>query len=305
MAETCPAQPCEKECDTIPMTESLFGELPGSSSQFDRTGPNAPFAWYGGKAYYAEWLINQFPEHRVYIEPFGGAGNIILRKYPHDVEVFNDLDGRIVNFFRVLRDRNQLEELIRKLQLTPYSREEFSNAAEEEEPDDPVEKARWFFVRLRQALGGSGMGKVNSSYWAASIRSRRKMAEPVSKYLSAIDGLESIASRMATVLIEHMPAIKLIQKYDAEDAFFYCDPPYVPETRNPQTGTRYGQEMTIEDHVELLATLSSTKGKVAISGYRSEVYEKLLQGWRNVSLTTKSRMSNSGQPREEILWCNW
>jgi len=287
------------------MTDTLFDGIADETTEFNPSGPAAPFAWYGGKAYYAKWLISHFPQRRVYVEPFGGAGNVLLRMFPSDVEVFNDLDGRIVNFYRVLRDRKQFQELVRLLNLTPYSRKEFSCQADQPEPDDPVKRAWWFFVRLRQCLGGSGMGKVQPSYWATSTRSRRRMAEPVSKYLSAIDGLPDIVDRIATVMIECMPAIDLIRKYDGPDVFFYCDPPYMPNTRNPQTGTRYSYEMSVDDHRELLEVLLSVAGRVAISGYSCDLYDNLLASWRAERLKTKSRMSNSGQERVEMLWMNW
>lgn len=290
--------------DTPPPTSLFPDALPNPKHHAEKT-ISSPFAWYGGKAYYAKWLIDHFPTHRVYVEPFGGAANVLLRKRPSDVEVFNDLDGRIVNFFMVLRNRDQFSELIRLLSLTPYSREEFSKQATANEPQNPVDKAMWFFVRLRQALGGSGMGKIAPCYWASSTRTRRSMAEPVSKYLSAIDGLEDIASRFQTVMIEHLQAIDIVRKYSGHDVFLYCDPPYVPDTRNPQTGTRYSCEMTLDDHRELLDTLLKTQSKVAISGYDNKLYRDMLCDWFVAELPTKSRMSNSGQARTEVLWMNY
>lgn len=284
---------------------NLFDNISVPSDFYNGAGPSAPFGWFGGKAYYAEWILSHFADHDVYVEPFGGAANVLLRKRPSNAEIFNDLDHRLVNFFRVLRNRVQFDELVRLASLTPYSREEFATLAEAPEPDDPVEKAWWFFVRCRQAMGGSGMTRLLPCFWAMSVRSRRGMAEPVSKYLSAIEGLGDVANRFATVAVECLDAVELIEKYDGAQTLFYCDPPYVPETRHPQKATRYGVEMTLADHEKLVRALLACRGKVILSGYRSELYDSLLADWRRVETTVKSQMSNSGQDRVEVLWMNW
>jgi DNA adenine methylase len=287
-----------------PDFSSLFSESmpPGAATFFNPDGPSAPFGWFGGKAYYAEWILGHFPDHRLYVEPFGGAANVLLRKRISDVEIFNDLDHRLVNFFRVLRDRTQFEELVRLSSLTPYSRDEFVALVETPEPTDPVQAAWWFFVRCRQAMGGAGMTKLLPCFWATSTRSRRNMAEPVSEYLSSIDRLEDVADRFRSVMIEGMEATELIRKYDAPDVLFYCDPPYVHETRHPQTATRYAKEMSTDDHVALLETLGACKGKVILSGYDSELYDQHLSGWKRETIIGKAHMGNSGLERREVLW---
>lgn len=282
----------------------LFDDLSSGPALYKK-GPRAPFAWYGGKFYYAKWIIDHFCTHRVYIEPFGGAANILLNKNPSEVEIFNDLDNRIVNFFRVLRDSNQFNELIRLLNLTPYSRKEFEESIAEEQIDDPVKKAWRFFVTCRQAIGGLGMSKLTVASWAMSLRTRRRMAEPVSKYLSAIEGLQDIAERFRTVAIENMDAIKLIKKYDCQDALIYCDPPYLPETRYGANANTYAFEMSYEDHEALLNALNDCKAHVIISGYHSDLYDMKLRGWRMDSIEGKSHLANSGQIRKEVLWMNW
>jgi len=269
-----------------------------------KKGPKAPFAWYGGKYYYAKWIINHFPDHRVFIEPYGGAGNIILNKKESEVEIFNDLDGRVPNFFKVLREEDTFKQLIMMLNLTPYSREEFARVLQEE-PESDLHKAYNFFIICRQSRGGLGMTKLTPAGWAVSLRSRRKMAEPVSKYLSAIDGLEDIATRFRSVVIECNDAIEVIQKYDRKDALIYCDPPYIPEVRHDKKANTFGCEMTTGDHLRLLETLRGCKGKVVISGYHSEVYAKELKGWNTSTFVGKSHVSNSGQSRTEVIWKNF
>lgn len=292
----------------VDSTDGLFTDAPAGEAAgrwFVRGRQRAPFAWYGGKAYYAEWLMKHFPEHRVFVEPFGGAGNMLIRKRPSDVEVYNDLDARLVNFFTVLRERPMFEELVRRASLTPYSRDVFESLAMSPEPEEPVERAWWFFVRCRQSIGGLGMSKLTRKSWSVSLRTRRAMAEPVSKYLSAIDGLEDLAARFSTVLIENSPAEELVAKHDAEDVFFYCDPPYVPATRHGSLAKTYGHEMTLEQHRSLLELLLGCKGRVMISGYEHELYEELLGGWRRETVKGKSHLSNSGEDRLEVAWMNY
>lgn len=271
----------------------------------NRTGPKAPVAWYGGKYYLAEWIINHFPDHRVYVEPFGGMANVLLKKQRSEVEVFNDLDRRVVNLFRVIREPKKLHDLKRRCELTPYSREEFASLCEMHEPEVDIDRAWWFFVRCRQARGGIGMSEITKSAWATSVRTRRSMPEPVSKYLAAIDGLEDIAQRFRHVAIECMPALDLIRKYDGTDVLFYCDPPYPAESRHGSKARTYGCEMSDQDHHELLQTLRECRGKVLLSSYETPLYKSQLSSWRHSCKDTHVQFSNSGGKRQEVLWWNW
>jgi DNA adenine methylase len=270
-----------------------------------RTGLKAPIAWYGGKAYYAQWLIDRFPSHKVYVEPFGGAANVLLRKPLSPVEVYNDLDARIVNLFRVVRDPELFQRLRLMLDLTPYARDEFAGILQTEASADPVEEARRFFTVCRQARGGMGMSKLTPNCWAFSTRSRRKMAEPVSKYLSAIDGLEDVAARLRTVMIESRPAIDVLMKYDGHETFFYLDPPYLPETRHGNRANTYAHEMTVEEHAAFLDTVLRIQGKAMVSGYAASLYDEKLRDWRREELKTKTHMANSGEARTEVIWVNY
>jgi len=101
--------------------------------------------YHGGKWRLASWIISHFPPHRVYVEPFGGAASVLLRKPRSYAEVYNDMDGEIVNVFRVLRDPARARELERVLRLTPFAREEFELSYIRDE--DPIEQARRTIVR--------------------------------------------------------------------------------------------------------------------------------------------------------------
>ena len=130
------------------------------------------------------------------------------------------------------------------------------------------------------------------------------MPEPVSKYLSAIDGLEQVADRFRQVIIEDMPAIDLIQKYDKPDVLCYCDPPYPANTRSGGQANTYAHELTDDDHRQLLTTLRSCRGQVMISSYPSTLYDHEISDWRRVEKRTNVQMSNSGGARTEVLWLN-
>ena len=245
------------------------------------------------------------PDHRVYVEPFGGMAGVLLKKEPSEVEVFNDLDGRAVNFFRVIRDRELFEDFKLRAELTPYSREEFRNLCETPEPTDPAQRAWWFFVRCRQARGGIGMGRLTPNAWATSTRTRRQMPEPISKYLSALDGLAEVANRFRQVMIENSPAMELIKKYDGPDVLFYCDPPYPASTRSGGKAESYAFEMTDVDHIRLLETLKQCRGRVMISSYDSPIYHDRLKDWNRTEKATHVQLSNSGGDRTEVVWKNW
>lgn len=274
-------------------------------SWWAKGAPSAPIAWYGGKKYYAKWIIEHFCDHRVFVEPFGGAANILLRKRKSEVEIYNDLDSRITNFFNVVRDRDKCLELVRIASLTPYSRELFAELADRPEPEEEIEKAWWFFVRCRQAIGGLGMSELTPKSWSASTRTRRDMPEGVSKYLSSIDGLETVSQRLREVMFESMPAIDVIKKYDSDETLIYLDPPYLPETRHGGKASTYGVEMSYEDHLELLDLVKACKSKIVLSGYLSDLYAAELKDWKVDTVEGKSHMSNSGQPRVEVLWLNF
>ncbi len=277
---------------------------PSASWKASRS-PAAPVAWMGGKSLLANWILDHFSDHRIYVEPYGGMANVLLKKKPSEVEVYNDLDKRLVNLFQVIRDPGKLHELQRLCELTPYSRTEFEALVDEKEPSDPIQRAHWFFVRCRQARGGLGSQTLTPNAWATSKRSRREMPEPVSKYLSAIDGLPGVADRFRKVMIESKPALDVLQKYDSDDALFYCDPPYPHDTLAGAKQPLYAVTMTDGDHAELLTVLKSVKAKVVLSGYSTRMYESTLAEWNKTEKQTHVQFSNSGGHRIEAIWRNF
>lgn len=261
-----------------------------------------PVKWHGGKYYLSDRITELFPQHHTYVEPFGGAASVLLNKEPAKVEVYNDIDHRITNLFEVLR--NHGDELRRRLTLTPYSEVEFQRATgTNASTDDLIERARLDFVRWRLSLGGRG-----ESFSFTAHRVRRGMADIVSGYLSAIDEeLPRIIERLRTVQLMCRPAIDVISYWDDAQTLFYCDPPYVHTTRHAGSRSVYGYEMSEQEHRELAAVLSKCVGKVAVSGYPSELYSELYRGWRTVTFRIPNHASGSRrkQVKEEVLWLNW
>lgn len=244
-------------------------------------------------------IIEHFPEHHTYLEPFGGAASVLLNKEPSSVEVYNDLDQRITRLFRILRDHG--EEFHRRLSLSPYSEEDFREAIEPS--DDEIEQARRDFVRWRLSLGGRG-----DSFSFTLHRVRRDMADVVSGYLSMIDEqLPCIIERLRTVQLVSRPALDVIRAWDSDQTLVYCDPPYVPSTRHASSRHVYGFEMTEEEHEDLACALNSCSGKVVVSGYPSKLYDKLYAGWRVVAFDIANHAAGgkSKARKQETLWLNW
>ena len=183
------------------------------------------FGWYGGKYSHLDWLLPLLPTTTHYCEPFGGSAAVLINREPSPVETYNDMDGDVANFFRVLRE--QKEKLIEAIGLTPFSREEFEWAINEaNNGHSDLERARMFFVRARQVRTGLAQ-TASSGRWAhCTLTSRAKMAGAVSRWLGSVEDLPEIAQRLLRVQIEHDDANKVIQKYDTEQTLFYCDPPY-------------------------------------------------------------------------------
>lgn len=257
--------------------------------------------YHGGKWVLAPWIIEHLPAgHECYVEPFGGAASVLLRKRPSPIEVYNDLDGEVVNFFRVLRDRT--EELVRAVALTPYAREEQQEAYQVEGIDD-LERARRFFVLAWQSRG------ANRGNWRTGWRYMRTLTlrgqTPTDDWRDA-ERLFEVAARWREVCIEHDDAVAVIERFDAPGTLFYCDPPYVRSSRSMRWGENaYRHEMTDDDHRRLAESLTTAAGMVVISGYRSALYDELYAGWSRVERTTNTD-GKAGHPGRavECLWLN-
>lgn len=247
----------------------------------------------GGKWKLAPWIISHFPHHKVYVEPFAGSAAVLLQKKRAIQEVYNDMDGEIVNVFRVLRNPDMAEKLRELLMLTPYARSEFE--ASFAHADCHIEQARRTIVK---SFMGYSSATITSPYKSGFKRVRGGVSPPASSWFNYPQSIELFTRRLRSITIESIPAQEIIPFYDDEDTLFYVDPPYVFETRNT-SGKMYRYEMTNKEHIDLATTLQSAKGKVIISGYPSELYKELYHGWSCVSIPCKS-LDNSD--RLECLW---
>lgn len=243
--------------------------------------------YYGGKWNLAPWIISFFPPHKNYVEPCGGAASVLLQKPRSPLETYNDLDGNVVNFFRVLRDRP--DELIRKIRLTPWARAEYELSLEPCE--EPIEMARRFFVSSWLSMNG---GTSNSSPGFSVKHDDRGYS--VTLYF---DELSTIADRLTGVQIERKPAKEIIEKSGYEETMIYFDPPYVTSTR--AQAERYALEWTNDDHAGAYELLRQCAGYVVVSGYACPLYTELYEahGWQRHD---KEAQTNSGGKRIESVW---
>src|SRR5258708_29955695 len=171
------------------------------------------FGWYGGKFSHLDWLLPLLPDCHHYCEPFAGSGAILLNRQPSPVETYNDIDGEVVNFFKVLRDKRAA--LIEAIALTPFSREEFYRALPSNGTNvSSLERARLFFVRARQARTGLAQTASLGRWANCKNTSRAGMSGVVSRWLGSVEGLPDVAERLLRVQIENRPAVEIIKLYD-------------------------------------------------------------------------------------------
>lgn len=256
--------------------------------------------YHGAKFRLAAWVMQFFPEHTCYVESFGGAAGVLLQKERVYAEVYNDLDGNVVNFFRVLRDPVDREKLLAALVATPYAREEFEGAWGE--TDDPIELARRLCIRAQMGFGSAGATKGHTGF---RIDTKREYGTAQHLWATYPAAVAAAGERMCGVLIENRPAIDVMKQHDSASTLHFVDPPYVHSTR-VMTGNRrtYKHELGDDDHQLLLDTLLELDGYVVLSGYGSQLYSDSLPGWE--CHTTKSRISagRGSAIRDEMVWIN-
>jgi DNA adenine methylase len=241
---------------------------------------NPALRYHGGKWRIGSWVIEHFPVHGCYVEPFGGGASVLLQKEPATREVYNDLSSLVVNFFRVLRECP--EQLIRAIEFTPYSRLEHQLAWQPS--PDPVESARRFYIRAWQSFGSATTKTSGDTGWRTQKSVSRASAI---KSFNNIENLWAVAARFKLVQIECDEASKIITRFDTPDTLFYLDPPYLFSTRSDKAGRAYHAEMSDEDHIALAEQAKAVQGLVIISGYPSPLYDELYTGWLRVEKETQ------------------
>lgn len=266
-----------------------------------------PLKYHGGKHFLAPKIVALMPPHTHYSEPYFGGGSVLLAKDPEGVsEAVNDLDGGLMNFWRVLQSGRTFNNFVRSVEAIPFSEESWRDPGGEcigTDMDDCTACAVAFFVRCRQSMAGRG-----GTFSPLSIsRTRRGMNEQCSAWLNAVEGLPAVHARLKRVAITCRSALDCIRQQDGPATMFYLDPPYLHETRS--SSARYGVEMDREDHEKLLTTLKDVRGKFILSGYMSNLYSCASHNYIwNLHKFSVPNNAGSGKVKnivEECLWTNF
>lgn len=246
----------------------------------------------GAKWGMAKEIVGLMPPHRSYLEPFFGSGAVLFNKPPSAIETVNDIDGDIVNFFRVLRARP--DDLAEAISMTPYARDVFEDAHSNRGTDD-FDRAYRFAIRSKM---GHGFKTYQKTGFKVDVYARER-SYCVGCWNRLPTDLLEAAQRLKEVQVENQNALDIIRKFNHDNVLIYADPPYLMSTRG---GKQYRYEMTEQDHIDLLDALKQHSGPVILSGYPSEIYDRELRGWSVIR--RKSYNQNSNQ-RTEVLWCNF
>lgn len=255
--------------------------------------------YHGGKWRLAPWVIAHFPAHRVYVEPFGGGGSVLLRKPRAYAEVYNDKWGRVVDVFKVMRDPELATELRRRLHLTPYSRDEFeeSDEAAHAAEQDIIERVRMTVIRSFMGHGSESTRADSKTGFRSNCN--RSHTTPAHDWRNWPEYVPTFVERLRGVVIENMDAVEVMRRHDGSETLHYCDPPYVHSTRKKRQG--YAFELDNSDHEHLAETLHGLSGMVVLSGYQCDLYSALYRHWQRFD---REALADGALPRVESLWLN-
>lgn len=269
----------------------------------DANAPTRPVLHYhGGKFKLAPWILQHFPPHKVYVEPFAGAASVLMMKQRVAAEVYNDMDGGVVNLFRILRDPARAAELQRLVELTPFARDELEWSMEP--ADNDIEAAHKLIVRSFLGRGSDAATRTCRVGFSTLLSEERALpAQGFSKWPGTIP---EFVARLQGVVIENKPAVDVIRTFDTPNTLVYADPPYLIKTRSSMKGRSekshgYKHDMSDEQHAELATVLRDLKSMVLLSAYPSDLYQRLYQGWTQI---TVGHRADGGAKRTEVLWMN-
>jgi len=256
--------------------------------------------YHGGKFRLASWIMQYFPEHTCYVEPFGGAAGVLLQKPRVYAEVYNDLDHAVYNFFKVIQNPEKRQRLIEALVFTPYSRDEFEQAWEP--TSDPIEEAKRLCIRAQMGFGSAGATNGKTGF---RIDTKREYGTAQHLWALYPESIATAGQRLSGVLIENRDASKVMLDHDSEETLHFIDPPYVHETRIMSANrTYYKHELSNDDHESLLIHIKKLSGYVVLSGYDSELYNDHLKHWAKFTTQSRIAASRGTKLRTEVAWVN-
>jgi DNA adenine methylase len=267
----------------------------GGSRDRSARPTRAALRYYGGKARLAPWIVAHLPPHVCYVEPFGGAASVLLRKPPAPCEVYNDLDGEIVGFFRVLRERP--DDLVEAIRTTPFARAEVDAACAPAPPGlDDLERARRVYVRAWQGRHGlPARGRMGWRFERAAAGTPTAVRQ-----WTDLERIWAAAGRLRHVQLECDDALRVITRFDTADTLTYADPPYPAATRGERWATSaYAHELSDAGHRRLADVLHAIRGMAVISGYPGSLYCELYAGW---PVVTRRARTNGARAATEALW---
>lgn len=259
-----------------------------------------PITWVGGKHFLAKKLIEYFPRHITYVELFGGGASVLFQKPPSKCETFNDINGDLINFFRVLRDNDKFKKFYEIVNLIPYSRQEYYESIASLSEGSDVERAIKFFIVARMSFAGG------FDSWAYSkLSSSNNMSQKVNSWLNTIKLLPEISERLKKVQIENRDYKVVMKNFNDPDIFIYADPPYL-NTRSKFNTYKMWSE---DEHSEFLDLCLDSKSKIMISGYYSDLYNEKLQGWNTKIFESKlysaKKINEKRDTTYEYIWMNY
>lgn len=267
------------------------------------------FNYFGGKFTWLDYLYENFPhDFNHFVDLFGGSMVVSLNFKRKVIKTGNEIHSEITNFFEVLR--NNENELIKKLLLTPSSNEEYNNCWEPTE--GKIEQARRFYVRVRQSFFGLGVQRQNKGWHMAKTKTNANGGETLSKWNNGINKLHAVANEIRENLqITNFDYKDCIDKIDHKKAFFYCDPPYSKRSRGSYNDYKF--EFTDNDHIELSNKLKTIKGMAMVSGYDCDLMGDLYRNWRKITFPVKRNNIRSTLKKDknnkiisrECIWINY
>jgi DNA adenine methylase len=266
-----------------------------------------PFGYFGSKQRLALRIAELLPPHNAWVEAFCGSAAVTLVKKPAPIEIINDIDRQIINFFKQLREKP--EDLFETIELTPYAREEFELSKTVDKTQSPLEQARRFLVAsmmtVNGAFGSNHSGRNHSGFSYSQSYSRNGLEARVNRWNALPERLKKVVERLKKVRVESRDARELIKMFlDKPATLVYLDPPYLMERDHGYSMDANEQSF----HKELLKLCCRARCMVLISSYENELYSSILtrkRGWRRVKIETHTRDTRGKDySRTEVLWKN-